>query len=829
MRRLLMAALITLVAAAPLAAQSGGIAGTVAAEATGEPVAGAVVILRGTTFTTETSADGRYRFTSLRPAAYTLEVSGIGYEASSNEVTVVAGETTTVDVNLVGTAILLEGLTVSTVSRRAEKITQAPATINVIGSERISEHSGGNVGELVAYEKGVDYIRAGVGLTGFNVRGFNSAFNAKNLQMTDGRLSTLISTGLAYGPLDVVTKDDIEQVEILLGPNAALFGPNAHNSVLHTVTKDPRTHEGTIAAIGGGTQSTFNSRLWHGEVLSDQLAFKVSGEYSSGEEYDYTHPVYIGGEPFDEVGLDRDLESIKGGASLYYSPTETSDLVLTYGGNQSNYVAITNAGRNMINDWQIHLLHARFSTPRLFAQVYHTWSNTDSTFAMNQYTQNYYSFVGAGFSDGVARERAFREQWAGPMDGGVALERGALFIDASRRVNGEVQYNNTWNGFNVVVGGQYQRDMADSENTYLLDETQGGSIDFNQVGAYGQVEKQLGDSPWKVLVAARGDDHTRFGFNFMPKAALLHTSDAGTFRATYGKGISAPTILNLETWIFGGLLLGNGEGFTLSDGTEIAPLEVEDIQTVELGYRGSAGKRLFLDLNGYYNFSENFISPTVQLAPEGLSGGPIVEFRGDQPIEELQSGIFQPGDFVLTYVNFGRVDTYGIDLGVNYYFTDNLNLGVNYSWFDFSLDEDDPLNDGNRDGEVNENDLALNTPTHKMSTRLNTNFDRWFGNASLRWTEAYDFFSGINVRAETDEDLIVGGEPVVEGQRVGRDFNEGPLGGEFVFDLGAGFHLTENVTLKGQVINLFDTEVLQFAASPPIGRLFTVEAQFSMP
>ncbi len=35
--------------------------------------------------------------------------------------------------------------------------------------------------------------------TGINIRGFNSAFNSKNLQVEDGRISTLVATGLPFG------------------------------------------------------------------------------------------------------------------------------------------------------------------------------------------------------------------------------------------------------------------------------------------------------------------------------------------------------------------------------------------------------------------------------------------------------------------------------------------------------------------------------------------------------------------------------------------------------------------------------------------------------
>ena len=103
-----------------------------------------------------------------------------------------------------------------------------------------------------------------------------------------------------------------------------------------------------------------------------------------------------------------------------------------------------------------------------------------------------------------------------------------------------------------------------------------------------------------------------------------------------------------------------------------------------------------------------------------------------------------------------------------------------------------------------------------------------FGTVFTRWVDAYDFFSGINVAAATNTDLVYGGSPVVEGQRVGRDFNEGPLGGFVNVDVSAGYRFMDQVTLMGQVVNVFDSEVREFVASPAIGRLYTVQLRVDL-
>ncbi|MBC6989013.1 TonB-dependent receptor [Hymenobacter sp. BT491] len=808
-------------------AQSGGIRGRITDAATGESLAGVNVILSGTNRGTATGSGGEFELTGLAPGSHNIRFSFIGYQAPAQTVTVGNDIVDLGTITLQQSAVMAGEVVVSA-SRRPEKLTEAPATISVINSRNISELPSFNVGELIARQKGVDYIRTGVLGTGLNVRGFNSAFNPKNLQMNDARLSTLIATGLPLGPLTSVVKEDIERIEIILGPSAALYGPNAHNGLVNTISKDPRTSQGTTVALGLGNQRVFSARFRHAQVLSPKWAFKVTGEYTKGQDFKYVDTVYYTNTAFKpakfhaapEIDLNRNFNSLHGEAAVYYSLNEKSDVIVSYGGNQSNFLAQTNAGRNQIKDWQVHYLHARYVSPRVFAQVYHTWSNTDNTYAINQRTQNYLSFKDAGFSEEEARRRSYEEQWFGTTTtSGVALKRGAVFKDNSRRLNAEIQYNNSWQGFDVIVGSQYQRDMANSRHSYLFDSQ--GNIIINQIGVYAQVEKKIfGDV--KAIAAARADKHDLYGFNFIPKAGLVWNKNEQSVRLTYGKGIAAPTILNLDGYLFGGLLIGNGEGYTLSDGTKIDKLQVETINSVEVGYKGKITPKFYFDANAYYNTSENFLSPAINIATQGRK----VTQRGSTPLSEVVPGTPESGAAtLLTYVNFGKVNTYGADLGATYYLTNAFNLVLNYSYFGYDLDKNDKRNDGNKDGKVQTQiDLPINTPSNKASFAVNYSGKKFFGSVFTRWVQEYDFFSGINVAAAANTEL-----GIKENARYGRTWNYGPLGGFTNVDVSAGYHVNSYLTASAQVVNLFDSKVREFVASPFIGRLYSVELKVNLP
>lgn len=279
---------------------------------------------------------------------------------------------------------------------------------------------------------------AGVLGTGINIRGFNSAFNSKNLQITDDRVQTLIATGLPFGTFSTVIKEDIDKVEILLGPNGTLYGPNAHNGLVNTITKNPFRSQGTTLALGAGNQNVLTTRLRHAQALGNKVAFKVAFEHTQGTEFKYVDSVYVNNVAYPELDLDRDFNSTKFNGQVNFKVTPSSELVAYYGHSNNNNLAVTSAGRNQIKDWNIDELQLKYVHPRFFLNTYYQWSNTDKTYAINQRTQNYVSMVNNGFSDAEARERSFTQQWfpipALPT-GGVFLERGAMFRDDSKRFN----------------------------------------------------------------------------------------------------------------------------------------------------------------------------------------------------------------------------------------------------------------------------------------------------------------------------------------------------------------------------------------------------------
>lgn len=800
-------------------AQQYSVSGTVT-DVDGNPLPGATVFVANQGVGTTANDQGAYAL-SLPSGKLILEASYVGFSSSSLELTI-SSDMSGVDFSL-SPGVALDEVVIYSGSRKAEKLTNSPSTIITVSPREIEEFPG-NPAELIARKKGVDYFRAGIATPAFNIRGFNSNFNSKNLQVIDNRFSSLVATGLPMGPLSTVIKEDTEQAEVILGPNSTLYGPNAHNGLLNITTKDPRKYEGTTLVtnlgVNGDGNGFYSARGRFAKKLSDKWAFKVTGEYTRAEEFEYADSVYIdrkdaNGNPgrdgvkegYEEYGLDPDVHFFKTEASAYFTPAAGTDLIATYGHSNSTYLSPTNVGRNQIIDWRINVFQLRFKTRNFFAQVYHTTSKTDDTYSLDDRTKAYYAYLDAGFPP---------EQAGGEL----SYSTGARFKDDSNRWNAEVQYSNNLfdDRLELVTGMQWQLDRANSLGTYLLDEDENDFIEVGQLGGYLHLQYDLG-AGFKTLAAARVDNHEVYGTNFIPKFGLLKEFGKGTLRLTYGKGIAAPTILNMYGDLFSGLILGNAEGFTLVDGTVIDPQDVEKLNTYEIGYRGTVAGKLYMDVNAYYNNNKDFLSPVTVIG--------VASQRGDTPIQDVQSGYNIYNGLVATYVNFGEVNTYGADLSLTYPFTKSMSMTLNYSYFDYSYDENDPENDFNKDGEVNFLDVLVNAPKHKANLSLNYSGNKFYGSAFARWVQEYNYFSSFQIASETLPGYTYRGVPIVENSRSGDSWNYGPLGGFVSFDLNAGYRFSKLFSVGVAITNLFNEDLREFTAAPPTRGLYLLETKFT--
>ncbi len=247
---------------------------------------------------------------------------------------------------------LREEATVVTASRREQSIREAPVAVDVITSEEIKASGVTNIWDLLRYQPGVEVVdghtphgnRALV-----TIRGFVEGFARNVLVLVDGRSVYDVNTGSVYWEQLPVQLQDVDRIEIIRGPNAALYGSGAGLGVINILTKKP-TGTTTVTVQGaGGNRSTV--------LASESIDSSIHGF-----NYRLSHNFHQEGG-FNNVagGTGNDfLHSHKANFRSHWNPTQGSELEL-FGGGSWSKIGVPNVATAQ-DDFNQHFEMLKFNT-----------------------------------------------------------------------------------------------------------------------------------------------------------------------------------------------------------------------------------------------------------------------------------------------------------------------------------------------------------------------------------------------------------------------------------------------------------------------------------
>ena len=249
-RPFMLCAVLTLLAAMPpgAAAQQTTITGRVTDAASGQPIPGAQVSIVGTQIGTQTNSAGNYTIRSVTPGPLSVRVLIIGYSEQRKQVTVTAGQPSTLDFELATSAVELSPI-VATVTGEQRRIEVGNAIAHVKASEVAQTRAVSNVGDLLTSRAAgvmvVGGTQTGAGIR-IRIRGTSSLSLSNNpIYIIDGvRMegttgsSSLSVGGTTASRIGDLNPDEIESIEVVRGPSAAtLYGTDAANGVIVITTK----------------------------------------------------------------------------------------------------------------------------------------------------------------------------------------------------------------------------------------------------------------------------------------------------------------------------------------------------------------------------------------------------------------------------------------------------------------------------------------------------------------------------------------------------------------------------------------------------------------
>ena len=175
----------------------------------------------------------------------------------------------------------LDEVVVTTARQRAESLQEVPATITAITASTLESANVQRAGDFIRLTPGVSLVQtAEVADAQVNIRGINGARDAENsfALIIDGVLQTNPAAfNREYA--------DLKQIEVVKGPQGAIYGRNAAaGAMIITTTLPTSTFKGD-AKVGYGEDSTYTGSLVMSGPISDRAGWKVAADYRSSDGF----------------------------------------------------------------------------------------------------------------------------------------------------------------------------------------------------------------------------------------------------------------------------------------------------------------------------------------------------------------------------------------------------------------------------------------------------------------------------------------------------------------------------------------------------------------
>jgi len=269
----------------------------------------------------------------------------------------------------------LMNIEITSVAKKAQKLSEAAAAIFVITQEDIRRSGVTSIPEALRMVPGLQVARIDANKWAITSRGFNGRFSNKLLVLMDGRtVYTPLFSGVYWDMRDTLL-EDVDRIEVIRGPGAALWGANAVNGVINIITKRSEDTQGGLVVAGAGTEERGFGAVRYGGKLGQDAYCRVYAKYfnrdsavfASGEDASDEWDVSRAGFRMDWQGAGPDALTLQG--DLYDG--ETGETVITKSLDPSEPPTFDEdndiSGANLLGRWR----HTISDTSEMALQVYY--------------------------------------------------------------------------------------------------------------------------------------------------------------------------------------------------------------------------------------------------------------------------------------------------------------------------------------------------------------------------------------------------------------------------------------------------------------------------
>ncbi|MCI3135433.1 TonB-dependent receptor plug domain-containing protein, partial [Phenylobacterium aquaticum] len=166
-----------------------------------------------------------------------------------------------------------------------QRSTEAPADMQIISADEIRRSGETSLPGILQRVAGVDVLNHSAGQSDVNVRGYDQVSSPRLLVLVNGRQVYLDHYGVTIWSTIPVQLDEIRQIEVVKGPNSALFGFNAVSGVVNIITYNPKFDAVDRVTLRGGTHGNASGSLVTTFKLGQALSARLSVGGSRQDEW----------------------------------------------------------------------------------------------------------------------------------------------------------------------------------------------------------------------------------------------------------------------------------------------------------------------------------------------------------------------------------------------------------------------------------------------------------------------------------------------------------------------------------------------------------------
>ncbi|MGI9274622.1 MAG: TonB-dependent receptor plug domain-containing protein [Endozoicomonas sp.] len=623
--------------------------------------------------------------------------------------------------------ISLEIPDVTSVSRKKQRLMDSAAAIYVISDEDIKRTGVTSIPDALRMVPGMQVAKLNANTWSISTRGFNYIFANKLLVLIDGRtVYSPLFSGVNWDVQDTLM-EDIDRIEVIRGPGAALWGANAVNGVINVITKKTADTQGSSLSIGGGNEEKVFGSWRHGGEFAEDGFYKV---YVKAFERD-------GMANADGSDAADDWKMRRAGFKTEWKPSSDSDLTV-----QGDIYEGTTRPALMVfkNNEPAKGMQTLTNMPRdqrggnLIAYWKRTLSDTHD-YSFRAVYDNYQNF-----------------------DYRVTEKRNSVDFEFQH-------YSHPLEGHDLIWGLGYRGtwyELGDMRHIVLLDKN-GNPKDKRFDALYSffiQDDITLNDQ-WNLALSSRLEHNSFTGQEVQPNARLTwKAAENRTFWASVSSAVKTPSISETAVTSRGitfvdasrlpsGLSYITAPPYTLpiSGNTD---LKSEELTAIEFGYREQFNDRFRLDTTLFFNNYKNLVA---YVNGNGcLSGTTLTTIPGAPvPLCALDGTRF-PNYIVEFPTSLGNglsANTYGFELVADWQANDWWKLQFNYSW----LQVDGHRNKTDPSGYLAENEILIESlsANHTANVRSSMNLPGEWG--FDLWVRYIDNLRDAGVGAHTALDL----------------------------------------------------------------------------